>query len=177
MHKFYICAMWIAETSDGSTVRVPSVSRDNSENILRYGQKALLRRLLRSDDYLSIVGNGHRVVKFKNLKTGEEHLFVGKHAGFTDLFAVKMEAQKCNHVTYTERKIFSGNRIVTTTENLEFEGSPLKSVRKKMAEIGKVDQFIQIGRRAFIGVATNENAQVNTPLIVEHEFVFKKGTI
>ena len=53
----------------------------------------------------------------------------------------------------------------------------MASVRRKMVEIGEVDYFDVVGTKSFIGVVINENAPVNTPLIVEHRFVFKKGLI
>lgn len=164
---------WIAELSDGTKMLVPSEAKDSTENILRYGLKALLRRMLRNRNYISLVGQGVKVVKFINTRTGEEVPFNGTHAGFTDLFSALME-EKCKKVFYYQVQFLIGAKNKTEQVPLDFEGSVLSSVRSKMAELGDMLHFEIIGKKSFVAVEKIDNHVPQTPFLIEHHFIFEE---
>lgn len=163
---------WVAELTDGSRISVPSIAKDNSENILRFGLKALLRRMLRHRPYLDAVADGLKVSKFINLRTSEELIFSGSHAPFTDLFSALME-ETCNKVFYHQRQIFLGDKITTKKEPLDFEGSVLQSVRSKVGKIQNVFHTEMTGRKSFMLVEKIPNNPTHTPFLIEHHFTFE----
>lgn len=163
---------WVAELSDNNKILVPTQTKDKSENILRYGLKALLRRLLRSREYLRLVADGVRVRKFINLRTGEEIPFSGTHAGFPELFAALMEGQT-NKAMYHQVKFFVGAKEITEPEPLDFEGSLITSVKSKVETIPNIIHMEPTGLKSFRVIQRIENPQPFTPFVIEHHFSFK----
>jgi hypothetical protein len=163
---------WLATLDTGEVLQVPTVPRDTSENILRFGLKAILRRLLRSHNYLVFVANGSRVVKFVNTVTNEE-LTCGnvKHAGFTDLFAAKMEMENRKKVMFHTTKKFFGYSESSEPAPLDFEGSVIASVRAKVNTINAT--VIQPSRHSFMMVEFFENPINGNPFAIEHHFTFR----
>lgn len=163
---------WIAELSDSNKILVPTQAKDKSENILRYGLKALLRRLLRSREYIRLVAEGIRVRKFINLRTGEEFVFSGTHAGFPELFTALMEGQT-NKVMYHQVKFFVGAKETTDPEPLDFEGSLIASVKSKVETIPRIIHMETTGLKSFRVIQRIENSPPFTPFVIEHHFSFK----
>lgn len=163
---------WIAEMDDGQRMLVPTKAHDSSENILRYGLKALLRRMLRSRNYLTLVGIGVVVKKFINTRTMEELQFSGTHAGFSDLFAALMEVEGKSKIMYHQVQKRYGFDLKTDPEPLDFEGSLVTSVRTSMAKINNVSQFEIVGKTSFVAIQIIDNPELHQPFAIEHYFIF-----
>ena len=164
---------WIAELSDGSRMLVPVMPKNDSENILKHGLKALMRRMLRSRNYMKLVSDGITVKKFINARTAEEIQFHGSHAEFIELFSTLMETQGCNKVFYHQIRKFVGYNQKTDQEPLDFEGSVVKSTISQIKRIGPYFHQEITGNQSFMVVEEIKNHKPGTPFIIEHHFTFR----
>lgn len=164
---------WLATMNTGEVIPVPTIPKDNSENILRYGLKALLRRLLRSHGYLVFVAGGAKVVKFTNPVTTEVIECANvKHAPFVDLFSAKMESENRKKVMYHQKKKFFGYTETEPASPLDFEGSVIESVRSKVRTINTT-VIVPSTRHSFMLVEFFGNAINGEPFAIEHHFIFR----
>lgn len=165
---------WLAILNTGEVLPVPTVPKDPSENILRFGIKALIRRLLRSHTYLVFVADDSRVVKFVNTVTNEELSCENvKHACFTDLFSAKMEMENRKKVMFHTTKKFFGYEESSQPAPLDFEGSVIESVRSKVATI-KSTIILPSTQHSFMVVEFFENPPNGSPFAIEHHFTFRR---
>ncbi len=164
---------WIAEMSDGSRMLVPVTPKNESENILKHGLKALMRRMLRSRNYIRLVSDGITVKKFINARTAEELMFHGSHAGFVELFSALMETQGCNKVFYHQIQKLVGYNKKTDQEPLDFEGSVVKSTISQINRIGSYFHQEMTGKQSFMVVEEIKNHKPGTPFLIEHHFTFR----